>query len=534
MTNSINEIVDATFILATGTNTIDCHPGISYKVNQAMRKGAKLVVVDPRATEFAGKADVHLQLKPGTDIALFNGLANVIISEGIYNREFVESRTEGFEALKETVAKYTPEYVEKITNVPAAKIREVAREYAKAERASILYTMGVTQHSCGTHNVFSVANLAMLCGQIGRPSTGVNPLRGQNNVQGACDMGALPNVLTGYQSVTVPEVREKFGKAWKCEIKEKPGLTIGEMMEAANHGGIKALYIMGENPILSDADANHVASGLAKLDFLVVQDIFLTETAKYADVVLPGVSFAEKDGTFSNTERRVQRIRKAVAAPGQALPDWQIICKVATAMGYPMSYDSPAQIMDEIASLTGSYAGISYDRLEEHGIQWPCPNKEHPGTPFLHGGKFSRGLGKFNPVEFVPPAEMPDAEYPLILITGRRLYHYHTGTMTRKGVLGDYLSSDTVDINYVDAKKLGIASGDQVRLTTRRGQMVIKARVTDMVPEGSVFTSFHFAETPANQLTNSKMDPISKIPEYKVCAVKVEKVPDTLSSDAAS
>jgi len=346
MTNSINEITSADFILACGTNTADCHPVISYKVNQAVRKGAQLVVVDPRVTDFAMTASEHLQLKPGTDIALFNGMMNVIINEGLWNKEFVENRTEGFDALKETVAKYTPEYAAEITGVPADKIREVARAYAKAEKATILYTMGVTQHTCGTHNVFTVANLAMLCGQIGRESTGVNPLRGQNNVQGACDMGALPNVLTGYQSVTDPAVREKFGKAWNCTISEKPGLTVGEMMSAAAHGDIKAMFIMGENPILSDADAGHVAEGLEKLDFLVVQDIFLTETAQYADVVLPAACFAEKDGTFSNTERRVQRIRKAVEPPGQALADWEIICKLATDMGYPMSYASPSRIWD--------------------------------------------------------------------------------------------------------------------------------------------------------------------------------------------
>jgi formate dehydrogenase major subunit len=523
MTNSISEIADADLILATGTNTPDCHPVISYKINQALRKGARLIVIDPRATEFAtGWATDHLQLKSGTDIALFNGMANVIISEGLWNKDFVANRTENFEALKESVAKYTPEYVAGITGVPAEKIKEVARAYAKAEKATILYTMGVTQHVCGTHNVFSVANLSMLCGQIGRPSTGVNPLRGQNNVQGACDMGALPNVLTGYQNVTVPEVREKFGKAWNCTIGEKPGLSIGEMMTSAAHGNIKAMYILGENPILSDADANHVAAGLANLDFLVVQDIFLTETAQYADVVLPGACFAEKDGTFSSTERLVQRVRKAVDPPGQARPDWQIICDLGKTMGYPLNFNSPSEIMDEIASLTGSYAGISFERLEEHGLQWPCPNKDHPGTPVMHSEKFSRGLGKFNPVEFVPPDEMPDENYPLVLITGRRLYHYHTGTMTRKGMLGDFMSHDVLDINAEDARRLGVKNGTQVKVASRRGDMKIGAHISESVPMGTVFTTFHFAETPVNQLTNPKLDAISKIPEYKVCAVKVE------------
>jgi len=523
MTNSIDEIAGADFILACGTNTVECHPVISYKVNQARRKGAQLVVVDPRETDLAKMANEHLQLKPGTDIALFNGLANVIISEGLWNREFVESRTEDFDALKETVAKYTPEYVAEITGIPAGKIKEVARAYAGAERGTILYTMGITQHACGTNNVFTVANLAMLCGQIGRESTGVNPLRGQNNVQGACDMGALPNVLTGYQKATDPGVREKFGQAWNAAIPEKPGLTVGEMMAAAAHGDLKAMFIMGENPVISDPDAAHVGEALEKLDFLVVQDIFLTETARYADVVLPAASFAEKDGTFTNTERRVQRVRKAVDAPGQALADSEIICRLATAMGYPMSYASASEIMDEIARLTPSYGGISFARLEEKGIQWPCPSADHPGTPFLHAEKFSGGLGKFHAVEHVPPDETPDDTYPFILSTGRRLYHYHTGTMSRKGMLEEIFPAEYLEINCSDAERLGIKDGDKVRVASRRGALEITAKVTDIVPPGVVFTSFHFSDTPINKLTNPKLDAISKIPELKVCAVKVEK-----------
>ncbi len=523
MTNSINEISGADFILACGTNTADCHPVISYKVNKAIRNGAKLVVIDPRATDFAAWADEHLQLKPGTDIALFNGFANVIINENLWNKDFVANRTEDFEALKEAVAKYTPEYVEGITGVPAEKIKEVARAYAGAERATILYTMGVTQHTVGTHNVWSVANLAMLCGQIGRESTGVNPLRGQNNVQGACDMGALPNVLTGYQSVVDPSVREKFNKTWNCNIPEKPGLTVTEMMSAAARGDIKAMFIMGENPVLSDADASHVAEGLKKLDFLVVQDIFLTETAQYADVVLPSACFAEKDGTFSNTERRVQRVRKAVDPPGEALADWEIICRIANAMGYQMNYASPSEIMDEIAGLTPSYGGISFARLEKNGLQWPCPTPDHPGTPFLHGEKFSRGLGKFHAVEHIPPDEQPDEQYPFILTTGRRLYHYHTGTMTRIGMLNEQMPGDYLEINCADAERLNINDGDKVKVTSRRGKIEIPAKISDTVPPGVVFTSFHFAETPINKLTNPKYDAISKIPELKVCAVNVTK-----------
>ncbi len=524
MTNSIAEIAGADFILACGTNTLECHPVIGYRINQALRKGAQLVVVDPRKTDLARMATEHLQIRPGTDIAFFNGLAHVIIAEGLWNKEFVESRTEGFEALKETVAKYTPEYVAEITGIPAEKIREVARAYAKAKAATILYTMGLTQHTHGTHNVFAVANLAMLCGHIGREATGVNPLRGQNNVQGACDMGALPNVLTGYQSVADPAVREKFGKAWGCSVPAEPGLTVGEMMEAAAHGKIKAMFIMGENPVLSDPDIGHVEEGLKNLEFLVVQDIFLTETAQYAHVVLPAACFAEKDGTFTNTERRVQRVRKAVEPPGEARADWEIICELARKMGYEMNYSSPAAIFEEMAQLTPSYAGISYARLEEKGIQWPCPTPDHPGTPYLHKDKFVRGLGKFHPVEHVPPDEAPDARYPFVLTTGRRLFHYHTGTMTRLGMLNAFYPEEHLEVNPADAARLGIKDGDRVRVTSRRGSIEITAKVTDVVPPGVVFTSFHFAESPVNRLTNPKRDPIAKIPELKVCAVNVEKV----------
>jgi formate dehydrogenase major subunit/formate dehydrogenase alpha subunit len=526
MTNPIGDIGGADFILAIGTNTTESHPVIGLQVKKAVRNGATLVVVDPRRTEVAGLAHHHLQLKSGTDIALLNGLANVIISEGLVNKEFVETRTEGFEALKEAVAKYTPEYVAEITGISPGVIREVARGYATARNATILYTMGLTQHICGTDNVLAVANLAMLCGHIGKPHSGVNPLRGQNNVQGACDMGALPNVLTGYQSVTLEEVRSKFAAAWGVdELPATPGLTVGEMIEAAARGEIKGMYIMGENPVLSDPDADHVVHALEKLDFLVVQDIFLSETARLADVVLPAASFAEKDGTFTNTERRVQRVRKAIEPVGEAKPDWQIICLVATAMGYPMQYGSPAEIMEEIARLTPSYGGISYQRLESGSLVWPCPAPDHPGTPILHAGKFARGLGKFHPVEYVPPAELPDEEYPLILNTGRRHFHYHTGTMTlRTGALEEYYGREHLEINPADARVLNIADGERVRVISRRGQVEVTARVVDTVPPGVVFTSFHFPEVAINKLTNTARDPVARIPELKVCAVRVEKI----------
>jgi len=525
MTNAISEIVDADFILAAGTNTTESHPIIGQKVKQAVRKGATLAVVDPRKTEVAELAKHHLQIKSGTDIALLNGMANVIIAEELWDKEFVSERTEEFEALKETVAKYTPEYVSGITGVPAETIKEVARGYAKAKNATILYTMGITQHICGTHNVFAVANLSMLCGQIGKASSGVNPLRGQNNVQGACDMGALPNVFSGYQAVTADANREKMAAAWGVkDLPSKPGITVGEMMEAAGKT-IKGMYIMGENPVLADADANHVAHALEHLDFLVVQDIFLTETAALADVVLPAASFAEKDGTFSNTERRVQRVRKAIEPIGKAKADWEIVCLVAKAMGYPMNFKSAEEIMAEIAKVTPSYGGINYERLEQGSLQWPCPTPEHQGTQYLHVGKFSRGLGKFNPVEYVPQDEQPDAAYPLVLNTGRRLYHYHTGTMTqRTGALEVAYGTEYLEINCVDAEQLGICDGDKVKVSSRRGSVEVTAKITDKVTPGMVFTSFHYPDVAINKLTNSARDPISKIPELKVCACKVEKV----------
>jgi len=525
MTNSIKEIEDADFILATGTNTTEGHPVIGIQVKKAIRKGATVVVADPRKTEIAGLASIHMQIKSGSDIALLNGLANIIIAEDLWNKEFVEERTEDFDALKEMVAKYTPEYVEEITGVPAETLKEVARGYAKAKSASILYTMGLTQHICGTHNVFAVANLTMLCGQIGKASSGVNPLRGQNNVQGACDMGALPAFFPAYQPVAADANRAKFEEFWGVkDLPSKPGLTVGEIIDESGKK-IKSLLIMGENPILSDPDANHAQHNIESLDFLVVQDIFLTETAQLADVVLPAASFAEKDGTFSNTERRVQRVRKAVEPPGEAKADWEIICMLSTAMGYPMQYNSAEEVFAEVAKVTPSYAGISYERLEKGSLQWPCPTPDHPGTPFLHVGKFARGLGKFHAVEYIPPNEMPDEEYPLILSTGRRRYHYHTGTMTqRTGALEVFYPTEYLEINCADAEKLGICDGDKVRVISRRGEVEVAAKITDIVAPGLVFTSFQYPDVPINKVTNAALDPISKIPEYKVCAVKVEKV----------
>ncbi|MCJ7613625.1 molybdopterin-dependent oxidoreductase, partial [Candidatus Bathyarchaeota archaeon] len=445
-------------------------------------------------------------------------------SEKLYDEEFVNTRTENFEAMKKVVEKYTPESVEKITTVPSEKIREAARLYAKADKAAIVYSMGITQHTTGVDNVASTANLAMLTGNLGKESVGVNPLRGQNNVQGACDIGALPNVFSGYQKVDSDDLRKKFEEAWGVMLPSKPGLTIVEMINAASDS-IKAIYLMGENPMVSDPDINHVKEQLEKLDFLVCQDIFLSETAELADVVLPAAAYAEKDGTYTSTERRVQRIRKAVDPPGEARADWEIIVDLAKHMGYnEMNYTSPKEIMDEIAKLTPIYGGMHYDRIEVTGLQWPCPNREHPGTKFLHKDKFARGLGLFTAIEFIPPAEQPDGTYPFILTTGRILYHFHTGTMTRKSpTLEIQAPEGFIEINPKDAQKLGISEGDKVRVKSRRGEIIIKAKVTDRVQPGIVFIPFHFAEAAANKLTNSAYDPKAKIPELKVCAVKLEK-----------
>lgn len=526
MTNSIGELIDTDAIFVIGSNTTESHPVVGMKIKQAVKQGAQLIVADVRNTELAGLATVWLQLKPGTDVALLNGMMHVILAENLHDQQFIAERTEGFAELAEVLRKYTPDYVAEITGVPAEEIKKAARLYARADKASIVYCMGLTQHSCGTDNVLSVANLAMLTGNLGKESTGVNPLRGQNNVQGACDMGALPNVLTGYQPVTNADIRKKFAAAWGVDsLPEKPGLTLTEAMNAAYEGKIKGMYIIGENPLVSDPDLRHVKEALEKLDFLVVQDIFLTETAQLADVVLPAASFAEKEGTFTNTERRVQRVRKAIEPLGRAKPDGEIICALATKMGYPMRYGSAAEVMAEIASLTPSYAGINYERLEKGSLQWPCPDVNHPGTKFLHQDKFSRGGGKFHAVEYRPPAEQPDAKFPLILTTGRNLFHYHTGTMTRRSkALNAFVPEAWVEINPVTAQFLGIKDGEWVRLSSRRGTVQVKATITSKVRQDVVFMPFHFAEAAANHLTIGALDPVAKIPEYKVCAVRVEKI----------
>lgn len=525
MTNSIAEIGDARCIFAIGTNTTEDHPVIALEIKKAVDKGAKLIVADPRKIDLCRWAHLWLRHRPGTDVPLLMGMARVIFDEGLWDKEFVEKRCENFEAFRNSLRGFDLNFVSKITGVPASLIAEAARMYATNRPASILYCMGITQHSHGTDNVQAVANLAMLTGNVGKPSSGVNPLRGQNNVQGACDMGALPNVYTGYQPVTNESLRKKFEAAWGCALPPNPGMALTEMFHAIDEGKIKAMYIMGENPVLSDPDARHIEEALKKLEFLVVQDIFLTETARLAHVVLPAASFAEKDGTFTNTERRVQRVRKAIAPIGHAKPDWQIICELAKHMkGKGFDFADASAIMDEIASLTPSYGGINYRRLDNGGLQWPCPTEDHPGVQYLHADMFVRGKGRFAELEFKPPLELTDANYPLVLTTGRSLFHYHTGSMTRKSKgLNELKSAEEVEINPQDAKALGIANGDRIVVVSRRGRVPARAKVTENAMPGVIFMTFHFPESATNLLTNPAYDPVSKTPEFKVCAVRVEK-----------
>jgi formate dehydrogenase alpha subunit len=525
MTNSIDDLEKAACILVIGSNTTEGHPIVGLRIKKAvMQSDCKLIVAEPRHIRLCYYADQWMRHRPGTDVALLNGMMNVILEEGLADEDFIAERTEGFDDFRKVIEEYTPERVAEISGVDASDIRRAARTYATAPSAAIVYAMGITQHTTGVDNVLSLANLAMLTGNLGREGTGVNPLRGQNNVQGACDMGALPNVFTGYQKVSDAQAREKFEKAWGVDyLPGNPGLTLMEMMDAAHKGDVKVLYIMGENPVISDPDVNHLKEALSRVDFLVVQDIFLTETARYADVVLPAVSFAEKEGTFTNTDRRVQRVRKAVEPPGKARDDSWIISQIASRLGYKMGSVKASNVMKEIASLTSSYGGITYARLEDKGeLRWPCPARNHPGTPILHVEKIARGKGLFTPVEFRPPAESPDEDYPLILTTGRLLTHFHTGTMTRRVEALDQLAPhNQAWINPLDADSLGLQSGQEVALQSRRGAIRLEAKVTDKVGEGVVFVPFHFGESPANALTNPALDPVAKIPEYKVAAVRV-------------
>jgi len=524
MTNSQEDLEEAKAFLVIGSNTSEQHPLLARRVIKAVKGGAKLIVADPRTIPLTEYSVLHLPHRPGTDIALLNAMMNVIIAEGLHDEAFIRAHTEGYEALRKHVERYTPEFAEAITGVPAAKIREAAIIFGSAEKAAILFSMGITQHITGVNNVLSTANLAMLTGNIGSPGTGVNPLRGQNNVQGACDVGALPDLLPGYQRTADPETRRRFGEAWGAEMPSEPGLTLTEKVNSAGER-VKFMFVMGENPLMSDPDTNHVRKQLAKLDFLVVSELFMSETAESADIVLPAASYAEKDGTYTATDRRVQRLHKAIEPIGDAKPDWWILSQLSTRLGYAMEYSHPSDIMDEIAKMTPIYRGISYGRLEGDGLRWPVPSPEHPGTTILHVEKFTRGLGRFHVVEHRPPAEEPDAEYPLILTTGRILFHWHTGTMTRRSqTLIDQINEAFVEINETDAERIGVSDNDVVRVTSRRGEITLRARVINGIREGVVFIPFHFVESPANVLTNNAVDAESKIPEFKACAVRVTQV----------
>jgi len=534
MSNSIEDFAKADLLFIIGSNTTECHPIIGRVIRQSIKRGTKLIVADPRTIGLANQASVHLQHRPGTDVALLNAMMNVIISEGLHDKAFIDERTEGFEDVAGMVERYTPEKAEQITGVPREEIVEAARLFAAAGKAAILYGMGITQHTTGTDNVKSVANLLMLTGNMGREGTGFSPLRGQNNVQGACDMGALPNVYPGYQKVDNPDVKLKFESAWGCALSGTAGTPVTEMREAAYAGKIRAMYVAGENPMMSEPSLEHARKAVERLEFLVVQDIFPTDTAFLADVILPAAAFAEKDGTFTNTERRVQKLNKVVEPPGEARPDWRIISELAGRMGHAFDYDSTQEIMEEVASVAPIYGGIHHDRLEEgYGLQWPCRDRSHPGTPMLHRGQFTRGKGKFHAVEYRPPAESASNMYPLILTTGRVLEHWHTGSMSRRsGVLDELLPGGRVEIHPRDALKLGIVDGDLVVLSSERGRIETEVHVTDKSAPGLAFMAFHWSEAPVNMLTSAALDPSAKIPEFKVSAVKaVLSVLDRASQD---
>ena len=528
MTNSIDEISGAATIFAIGTNTTQAHPVLALQAKKAARNGAKLIVANPKEIDLCRHAALHLQHRPGTDVALVMGMIKVIIDEGLADTDFINSRCENYDEFAASLAEFDLASVEKITGVSTELISDAAKIYATNGPSSILYCMGITQHSHGTDNVWSLSNLALITGNIGKASVGVNPLRGQNNVQGSCDMGALPDVYPGYQKVGKPESKEKFEAAWGVELSDNEGLTHAEIFDDIHDGKITSLLLVGENPYLSEANANHAIESMNRLDFLVVQDIFLTETAEIADVVLPAASFAEKNGTFSNTERRIQRVRKAIDSPGEAKADWKIVAEIANKMGAKgFDYSSEEEIMAEITSLTPSYGGITYERLERGGIQWPCPTQDHPGTPTLHTEKFATpsGKAKLMPLSFTDSAELPDDEYPLLLTTDRSLFHYHTGSMTRRVAGLDQLDSEEfLKINPKDAADLGLDDAEMVHVTSRRGQTQVKTKLTKICPPGLVSLTFHFAESPTNVLTSPALDPVAKIPETKVCAVRVEKV----------
>ncbi|MDR1604791.1 MAG: formate dehydrogenase subunit alpha [Gracilibacteraceae bacterium] len=523
MTNTIREIPSSRVMLVIGANPTEAHPVIGSKMKQAARNGCRIIVADPRRIELVRRAELWLRLRPGTDIALINGLMHVILAEGWEDRKFIEERTSGFANLREVLRTYTPEYVSSLTDVPAEDVRRAAEIFAHSgQPAQIFYTLGIAEHTCGTDNVMALANLAMLTGNVGKENAGVNPLRGQNNVQGACDMGALPDCFPGYQKVTDQAARRKFEQVWGVELSPREGLMLPQMLDACLDGRLKGMYIMGEDPVTTDADSAHVRAALTALDFLVVQDIFLTETARLADVVLPGASFAEKTGTFTNTERRVQMVRQAIEPVGRAKADWRIICELAGWMGGAFPYASPAEVMTETASLTPIYAGVSHERLGTRGLQWPVPEPDHYGTPILHRERFTRGRGLFMPVEHREAAENPDEEYPLTLTTGRKLTHYNISTAFSPALM-EHDPEEFAEISPEDARRHQIRDGETARVVTRRGAVRTKVRVTERVRTGMIFMTFHYQAVPTNVLTNGAWDKVSGTYEYKVCAARLEK-----------
>jgi formate dehydrogenase alpha subunit len=524
-TNSLSQMPDIDTLFLFGSNPTDGHPIVSLWLKKALRKGAKLIVGDPRKTWMAKRADVWLNLKPGSNIAMLNGLINVILQNKWENREFIAKRTEGFEELASKVKEYDLDRVVKLTGVSKVSIIEAARLYSHADKAMIVYGLGVTEHRTGTENAMAIANLALVCGHLGRPSTGIMALRGQNNVQGASDLGPLPATLPGYQPVADAKSREKFEKAWNVKISPKAGLKSIEMLDECKRCNFKGIFILGEDPAQTDPDLHHVRNALEAVEFLVVQDIFPTETTKYAHVVLPGASFAEKNGTFTNGERRVQRVRKAIE-PVSGMAEWQVISRLSTLMGYPLHYNHPSEIMDEIAGLVPIYGGISYERLEGKGIQWPCPTKDHPGTATLYTDLFARpgGLAKFMALDHIGSGETPDTEYPFVLITGRIREHYNNGSMTRRCQgIAEIVPEELLELSPEDAHALGIADADRVKVSSRRGEISVKVRITRRSQPGNVFLTFHHQKALTNILTSSHRDPITGTPEYKSCAVRIEK-----------
>lgn len=527
MTNPFDDITtDVDVIMLVGSNPEEAHPVLGTKIRRAVREGAKLIVVDPRKIDLADKAEIHFQLRPGTNVAFANGLMHIILKDGLADTEFIKTRTEGFEELAKILEEYTPEKVAEICCVNADDLRRAAHLYAKAAKAPLMYCLGVTEHSTGTEGVMSLSNLAMMVGKIGRSGCGVNPIRGQNNVQGACDMGCLPGDFPGYQKVANEDARLKFEKAWGVSLSGKPGLTSTQIPKAVGAGEVKGLFIFGEDPMRTDPHIAHIREMLEGLDILVVQELFLTETAKYADVVLPGVSYAEKEGTFTNSERRVQRVRKAVTAEGDMRLDTDVFIDLMNRLGYPQPPLTAAEIMQEVASLVPSYTGISHARLDAgETLHWPCLSETDTGTAILHQGKFARGLGYFYPGKYTPSAELPCQDYPITMVTGRMLYHYNAGAMTQRTEgLNEKANASYVEMHHTDAAALGVQHGDRVRVASRRGQVETTAHVSDKVNPKEVFMTFHFEDGNANHLTHATTDELAKVPEYKVTAVRVEKI----------